>query len=71
MPLLIKAGLRKMAYVMPIEFIEKLSMEQIVDEVNETMTEHDIMNPVAFFDNEEEVIDWFQNRHTRPLLQIP
>ncbi len=54
-------GVKKVAYIMPISLIEKLSIEQILEEVEERKTPDREFFMVDFFENEENAINWCIN----------
>lgn len=59
-PRLFELGVAKIAYIMPKDFIEKISMEQVYDEVTELAQKHELDFGTNFFDQEEHAFQWFR-----------
>jgi hypothetical protein len=58
-PHFFNSGVKKIAYIMPTEFIEKLSIEQVHDEVATTLQNEGAETQTNYFDNESEALRWF------------
>ncbi len=65
-PQLFDCGVTKIAYIMPTEFFEKLSIEQLGEDVQEKVETERIEFGVDFFDNEQEAITWFSSKYSQP-----
>lgn len=57
-PKMFEAGITKIGYVMPEEFIEKLSIEQMAEEIGDESHKKRVDFGVEFFDNQDEALAW-------------
>ncbi len=62
-PKIFENGVTKMGYIMPTEFIEKLAIEQISDEMGEKVLRERVDFGMEFFDDETEAINWCVSNH--------
>lgn len=69
LPRLFGSGVKRIAYIMPTEFIEKLSIEQVYDEVATAIEQTEATTQVNYFDNEAEGLRWF-NQKTNTLYKF-
>lgn len=60
LPKIIESSVQKMGYVMPTAFVEQLSVEQIADDIAEAIEVEGKYNRIAYFKNEENVLEWFR-----------
>jgi hypothetical protein len=55
-------NVKKVAYVMPTEFIEKLSMEQMYDEISHTLSQEVPETNINYFKSEADALRWFSQK---------
>jgi hypothetical protein len=58
-PKILKMGILKIAYIMPMDEVEKISVEQITDEVTDSVVNQSSKTAIAYFDNEQDAFKWF------------
>jgi hypothetical protein len=63
-PHLFGSGVKKIAYIMPTEFIEKLYMEQLYDGAATKIHQAEPETQMNYFDNEPAALRWFTQKTT-------